>query len=150
MIRNLFLIALLIVSFSSCAPDTLYTGVHTTGNSWKADSTATFDINLTENQDHSAYIYLKHNGNYGYSNFFLFSELTFPDGMVRTDTLQYFLAQPDGKWLGSGWGDLKSIKLLYPVQFEQTGNYKLELRQGMRETDLEGIEQIGLAIEALN
>ncbi len=148
--RQLAICLLLISSLIACGPKEVHSAMNTTGDSWPEDISQVFEFEISEQGNYASHIFLKHNNNYGYRNLFLFSTLTYPDGNSRTDTMQYYLSQPDGKWLGKGWGELKTIKLLFPPKLDQVGKYKLDLRQGMREAKLEGIEQIGLTIEVLN
>ncbi len=150
MIKQLAICIFVITTFIACGSKEVHSAMNTMGAVWHEEATQSFEFEISENGNYSTHFYLKHNNNYGYRNLFLFSTLTFPDGNSRTDTMQYNIAQPDGKWLGQGWGELKTIKLYYPSKFDQIGKYKLDIQQGMRESELEGIEQIGLTIEALN
>ncbi len=150
MIRPVALCLFIISLFAACGPREVHSAMNTTGDVWPADMAQNFEFEITNEGDYTTHLYLKHNNNYGYRNLYLFTTLTFPDGNTRTDTMQYNIAQADGKWLGEGWGELKTIKLYYPTPITQKGNYTLMIHQGMRESDLEGIEQIGLTIEVSN
>ena len=50
---------------------------------------------------------LRNNNDYLYANIFFFVDVESPDGERQIDTLQYLLAEPGGKWLGSGVGEIK-------------------------------------------
>ena len=69
--------------------------------------------------------------------------------VLKTDTLQYILAKPNGEWYGSGMGDVKEIFVQYKneYKFPANGKYKVELKHGMRTDQLKGIEDIGIKIE---
>ena len=88
-------------------------------------------------------------GGYSYSNIFLFVTTTSPGGQWIKDTLEMPLANSRGKWLGSGIGDLYFIRQLfkYNVRFPTSGVYTFKIVQGMRDTDLKGIRDIGLRLE---
>ncbi len=136
--------------FIACGPKEAHSAMNTVGDAWNENNPQEFEFDIQEPGKFASHFYLKHNNDYGFRNLFLFTTLTYPDGNSRTDTMEYNIAQPDGKWLGEGWGELKTIKLLYPIALDQTGDYTLSITQGMREENLDGIEQIGLTIEALN
>jgi len=85
--------------------------------------------------------------------------MQFPNGKTITDTLEYKMANPDGSWLGTGFGDIKENKLWYKehIQFSEAGSYTFKLKQAMRRNgdvnpiaDLEGIRDVGLRIEKTN
>jgi gliding motility-associated lipoprotein GldH len=66
-----------------------------------------------------------------------------------TDTIEFFLADPTGKWLGSGLGSVNSMLLPYRtnIKFPQRGIYTFEFKQGMRQEELKGIMDVGLRID---
>ena len=80
-----------------------------------------------------------------------------PKGALKKDTLECILAQKDGKWLGSGLGDIWDIQCQFKsYRFLKQGMYTFEIEQAMRHGDLAKIEQlpgimeIGLRIEKQN
>lgn len=85
--------------------------------------------------------------------------MNFPNGKIITDTLEYEMAYPDGKFMGSGFGEVKENKLWYKekVQFPEEGVYQVEIQQAMRKNGkidpiekLEGITEVGFRIEKVN
>lgn len=119
------------------------------GKSWdKNDSyRVEFEIDDTESL-YDMIIKLRHNNSYNYSNIYFFVNVTSPEGFVQVDTVQYLLAEPTGKWLGDGVGELKTNLFLYgdQVRFPKEGTYTFEIVHGMREEQLEGFEDIGLRV----
>ncbi len=91
----------------------------------------------------------RHSTAYPYSNIYLYIKTLLPDGRYALDTLSYQLAEPDGKWLGSGYSDIKSISLPFQkdIIFPVTGNYQFIITHGMRDTLLIGMKDIGFRIE---
>ena len=124
---------------------------------WHKDSVVTFELEeLDSTKVYDLFINVRNNNQYAYSNLFLVTEIRFPQGKVISDTLEYEMARPDGKWLGEGFGDIKESKLWYKedVKFEESGNYKVSIQQAMRKNgdvdgieELEGITDIGFRIE---
>ena len=120
---------------------------------WQATDTIDFEfeIDSQENIYYNAIISLRHNNDYSYANIFFFVDVEYPNGLHRTDTLQYILAAPDGKWLGSGVGEIKYNLLKFKEnETMQSGLYKYKIVHGMRDDVLIGIEDIGLRIERSN
>ena len=119
------------------------------GGQWDKTNAINFEFEIADtNTLHNIFINLRNGENYPFSNLYLFAELEFPNGKKATDTLQCFLADQTGKWLGSGLGDIYDHRLIYKErkQFPMTGNYRLSLRQGMRTDKLEGIRDVGIRL----
>ncbi len=83
----------------------------------------------------------------------------FPHGKTITDTLEYKMADPSGKLLGTGMSDMKENKLWYKenVVFKEKGEYIVNIQQAMRENgkvngvvELEGITDVGFRVERPN
>ena len=129
------------------------------GNSWNKENTLafTFTINDSINKK-NLFINLRNNKDYGYSNLFLITQMDFPDGEVIIDTLEYDMADLTGKFLGTGFTDIKENKLYYKenITFPKAGEYTFKVRQAMRKNgevegieELEGITQVGFRIEKI-
>lgn len=82
--------------------------------------------------------------------------MTFPHGKTIKDTLEYKMADPSGKLLGTGLTDIKENKLWYKEQvvFKEKGAYLVKIQHAMRENGkvkgvvaLEGITDVGFRIE---
>ena len=126
-------------------------------NFWHKDSAVVFKINEKDTVNtYNLFLTLRNDGSYKYSNLFLITEMQFPHGRTISDTLEYTMSEPDGSWLGTGFGDLKDNKLWYRegVRFEERGMYIFSVRQAMRRNGdvdpivaLEGIRDVGLRIE---
>ena len=117
---------------------------------WHKDSVASFTVEIQDVEPgHNLYMNIRNQGNYPNSNLWLFLEVQSPDGQTLTDTVEYILAEKTGKWTGSGIGDLFDNQFLYQqnVRFEQAGEYRFLIRQGMRAIQLKGIHDIGLRVE---
>ena len=125
---------------------------------WNKDSIASFEF---EQQDTTAlynmFINIRNNNNYPFNNLFLIVELQEPgNDVVKIDTLEYQMAQPDGTLLGEGMTDVKESKLWYKEnqRFPVPGKYRVNIQQAVRESgqvpgvqELEGIMEVGFRIE---
>ena len=118
---------------------------------WNKKAEQKFEINITDAQHPKNIIFVVRNNNdYPYSNLRLivnFSDLK--NKKTVTDTLNYVMAQPNGEWIGKGFGDTKEILFQYKLdyQFPANGKYSIGVIQAMRNDNLVGIEDIGIKIE---
>ena len=124
-----------------------------TGKGWHKDSVMTFTIPVKDTlSNHNLYINIRNDINYKYSNLWLFVALEQPGGVIAKDTFELVLADPAGKWLGEGIAGIKTSMLVYKrnVFFPVTGEYKFTIRQGMRETVLPHLTDVGVRVEKVN
>ena len=117
---------------------------------WKSDNMASFVFDIEDTLGYyDVVINLRNTETYPYSNIFLFADIIFPNGKKHLDTLNAELADPSGKWYGTGIGDIydNSYKLVDNLAFPIKGEYKIQIVQAMRNNDLKGIENIGLKVK---
>lgn len=141
----------------SCKTEVVTSDYETlSGGVWNKDDLIQFPLTeLDTTQTYNMFINVRNDVNYPYSNLFLITSLTGPDGQVQQDTLEYKMAMPDGTWLGHGYGSLKENKLWYKenIVFPLSGVYTIELSHAMRKNGnvsgivgLEGITDVGIEI----
>jgi gliding motility-associated lipoprotein GldH len=117
---------------------------------WDKDSLLIFTVPITDTtHNYNIKFNVRNDVKYNFSNLWVFLEIIQPNGLSVTDTTEIGLADPSGQWLGNGFGGLKEKETLYRrnVYFPQSGNYKIKIRQGMREDKLKGISDFGIRIE---
>ncbi len=117
---------------------------------WHKDSI--YHLNW-ENTDTSSvrdlFFTLRNNTDYPYYNLYLFFKTIAPDGAAKTDTLLFYLQNPEtGEYYGRGYTGILDNKILFQEQkINQIGVYQYSLEQGMRDSLLPGILDLGLRIE---
>jgi len=120
-------------------------------NGWNKDSLMVFDVPVSDTlKMHQVFINVRNDIEYKYSNLWLFVGITQPgDTIPVTDTLEITLADPTGKWLGKGFGGMKTNETLFRknVYFPKIGTYKIEVQHGMRGKILTGITDVGIRVE---
>ena len=138
--------------FTSCESKHFYQETKDIKNEWlsKKPVEFTFSVKDTTFTKGDFGFVLRNNTSYEYSNLYLFTEFTDPKGKKMVDTLQYYIANPDGTWIGKGM-NTKEMKLVYRenLPITDTGNYKLKVWHGMRTSKLSGIEDISLIIDQI-
>lgn len=106
---------------------------------WNEDSILHFDFTIEDTlNDYRCLIHVRHSETYPYQNMWLF---------VNNDTIEFYLADERGRWLGNGKNGLIEMPVLYEesVRFSK-GEHRISIQQGMRDKDLRGISDIGVAV----
>ncbi len=116
---------------------------------WEKDKEYFFSFHI---QDTTA-IYnltfeIRNNNRYPFQNLWVFVTEEEPIGPLKRDTVECILADEFGKWHGSG---ISLFQSGFPIRtnhkFEHPGMYTFSFQQGMREQNLQGIQEIGLRVE---
>jgi len=121
-------------------------------NLWSWQDTQTFTVEITDTVSlHNIYLQVRHTMDYPMSNLYMFVEVSGPSGQQIKDTVNLVLAEPDGKWIGRGAGNLRELRLLYRknTKFGEPGSYTFSLDQGMRNPELP-VSDLGVRIERVN
>ena len=157
--RNSLSLWLLVCSLAlvSCDSNGVFDEYQSTSNAWHKDSIKQFKIQAPDSINaYNLFVNLRNNNDYKYSNLFLIVEFNFPNGKTIKDTLQYKMAEPSGKFLGTGFSSIKENKLWYKEDFvfNESGEYLVKIQQAMRENgkvngvkELEGITDVGFRVE---
>ena len=153
MMRKTFALLLLSALSIACRSGGDAVAVNAVDSSWPSPVVQRFTLEVKDAGTPKNIIFVVRNNNdYPYSNLFLITDLhKTGENRHKTDTLNYVMARPDGAWLGQGFGKVKEIDFLYRHNFvfPSNGTYILDIRHGMRQNPLPGIEDIGLKIESV-
>ena len=115
---------------------------------WEADSALCYYVNMEDSvSDYEMQITLRHTDAYAYQNLWLFVGVFKDTVCITNDTIECYLADERGMWLGGGLS-IHELPLLYKdnYHFTQSGEYKISIVQGMREDTLMGIKEVGVKI----
>lgn len=149
--RRAILPILLLTLFASCGRDIVYEETQDIDRyGWRIDSVKRFEFEIQDTTSFCDMSFLVRNtGDYDYQNLWFFVEFVKPDMTFTEDTVQLFLADDFGKWVGSGIGSIYSATYEYrdSIRFDQTGKYLINIRHGMRTDSLQGITDIGVQIK---
>ena len=90
---------------------------------------------------------VRNNNMYPYQNLWVFCSEELPIGPLKRDTIECMLADEFGKWYGHG---ISLFQSSFPIRsayyFPVKGQYTFSFRQGMRNDQLPGIQEIGLRV----
>jgi len=149
-VKNLVLIALSSLLLTACTQATMYHAYQSVDLSgWSMDSVVTFTVSVQDTVNpYDVILHVRHTDGYPYQNMWLFlNDGTADDqGVTKTDTIEFYLANERGQWLGRG-RSLIDMPVLYREQLVFTDSlYTIRIQQGMRDIQLPGISDIGVEI----
>lgn len=132
------LLFFLIVGFVSCQNENKKEVYHSfNNNTWNTDSIVSFELdNIDTTSSHDLYLMVRHTTNFKFQNLFLFTNFE-----NQQDTLELFLSEKSGRWLGKGFGEIKELKIRIKenVNFKENQDQIFSIEQAMRYEDLEKI-----------
>lgn len=154
-LTNKFLILILGATLLvSCSGNSVYNDYKELPVSgWSKDSCAKFTVPIKDTQNnYRVLLNVRNRGDYQTQNLWLFVSYQLPNKAIMKDTLECYLADNKGKWLGSGFGSMYDMPVIYlkSIKFPQAGNYTFCIKHGMRDSSLVGINDIGLEIQKLD
>ena len=132
------LLFFLVVGFVSCQNENKKEVYHSfNNNTWNTDSIVSFELdNIDTTSSHDLYLMVRHTTNFKFQNLFLFTNFE-----NQQDTLELFLSEKSGRWLGKGFGEIKELKIRIKenVNFKDNQDQTFSVEQAMRYEDLEKI-----------
>lgn len=146
--RNILIliVSLLLVG---CQGDIVYTVFKSLPNvGWEVDSSLCYQPVITDSvADYQMLITIRHTDVYPYQNLWLFVDIEQDSLLLTRDTIECYMANERGEWLGGGL-TVHELPLLYSdnYQFANSGEYQISITQGMREDTLVGIKEVGVKI----
>ena len=147
--KKLILLILINVSLLSCNRNLVFSEFQSLPMmGWEADSVLVYDPQIVDSTSkYELQIIIRHTDKYPYQNLWLFVDVKKDSTILRRDTLESFLADDRGQWIGYGMR-LYELPILYldKLNLPQGGDYEVVIQQGMREDTLPGIVDVGLKI----
>jgi len=148
------LILLIVFSFFSCDQDMVFDNYKTIPNQWHKDSLIMFEFELKSNL-YNSFINVRTDQSYKFNNLFLIITVQDSLKIIMKDTLEYKMADSNGKLLGRKVLNTFQNKLIHKenTKFE-SGKYLISIQHVMRKINqisglklLDGIINIGYRIE---
>ena len=143
-------ILLTLLSVMSCSRGILYTDtVKMNDEKWSMYDPAKFSCSINDTTgSYNLTVSVRTSTSYPYRNIHLFIVTSFPSGTSITDTIHGSIRNEQGEWMGKGVGDIRELTIPYKsnVFFPESGEYHFKVIQGMRDTVLNGVYDLGLKI----
>lgn len=153
--RHTFTLALLAaLLFTACDGSVFYDHREAVDeHGWLPTESVNFDVEVPDTT--TVYHFLvgvRNSISYPYANTFFFLTTTFPDGSTARDTLEFPLADADGRWLGKRTGRYIDTRFYFRrnARFPMEGHYRFSITNGMRDSAIAGLKDVGLRIEYSN
>jgi gliding motility-associated lipoprotein GldH len=141
-----FLVILLAGMFTSCRHNIVYSEfISIPSGEWSIDSLPRFDFAIEDNKtSYDIILHVRHTERYPYQNMWLFVQ----DNRQHSDTIEFYLADDRGRWLGDKHHGFIEMPVLYEsnYHFPDTGKYCILVQHGMRDSVLCGVMDIGVEI----
>lgn len=145
------ILSLLLLSNLSCSDSRIFDDVQgMESDEWKSFDIIKFNVSVSDTATaYDILVHIRNTNKYEYSNLWMFVETSSPNGAVIRDTVEFFLADKSGEWLGDGISSVNSLLVPYKsnIRFPYRGVYTFKFQQAMRNDILHGIKDIGLRIQ---
>lgn len=134
----------------SCGPTPFFEDTYDfKDHSWGAGESPSFEF--VSNDTSIAYnfiVTLRTTPEYEYSNLWVFMYIKNPGGELRKDTLNFPLAEPDGKWIGKSTGSVVEHEMLigWNKKFPKKGEYQIRFEQAIPDPEVEHVMDLSLRI----
>lgn len=118
---------------------------------WYYKNPVPFDVQVLDtNKFYNVYVNLRISADYRYNNIFMWVNTTNPARKTDQRRIEIRLADDGGKWLGKGLGDIFDYRfpVFQKIKFPNSGFYRFELEQNMRDDTLAHVKAVGVRVEA--
>ena len=129
--------------------DIIDTNVEMPSHIWSYSNRVKTIVEVADpSQPLNIYFKVRNTNNYRYSNIFILLHISGGGMKKHTRRFQCKLAEVDGKWTGSGSGNLFTnvVPLLTDYKFPNKGKFLLEIEQNMRDNPLHEISDAGIKV----
>lgn len=135
---------------TSCDSNRVYEENFSIENStWHKDDVKEFAFDITDTLSPlDLFVNIRTTSDYPYSNLHLFLYSEYPNGYSDKDTLEFLLAEPNGKWLGEHSGTVVEFRIMiaHGGVFSTPGKYVFKIQHAMREDELPEILDVGFRV----
>lgn len=147
---RLFSLLMLLSLMVGCSGNTVYEDYFEFNQTeWEHQKVVSFQVPITEPGNYNIYAMVRHTNEYNYSNLWMMLYTQKPDSSVTKQRFELTLAEPDGKWIGDGFGSnidqVVKLRSNYPI--DQVGNYIFSIQHDMRLTVVPSVKSVGLKLE---
>jgi len=143
----------LILGFTSCDNSVIFEeNQGFEDNTWRYEDVKTFSFTMKDSMTPcKIYLNMRTTLDYQFSNVYMNLYSSYPNGNQDTAALEFFLAEPNGKWLGEVSGTVieNSAMINKGAYLVDPGTYSFKIEQAMFDNDLGEIIDVGIRVEHL-
>ncbi|RYE25612.1 MAG: gliding motility lipoprotein GldH [Sphingobacteriales bacterium] len=149
------LIFVLLACFTSCIKSPYYQKEYSLPqNAWQYQFKPSFKFEITDTTAaYNLFLHIRHTEAYPFSNVWVWIYTKQPgDSSFAKSRIEIPLAEPTGKWMGRGAGEIWEQRLALTAGdkamiFKKAGTYEIRMEQNMRINPLPEVLQVGLRVE---
>lgn len=142
---------LVMTVFQSCDSRKVYEeNLPIPNNVWEKDAIKSFEFEVEDTLSPiNLIINLRTTVDYPYQNIYLFLYSEYPNGVMDKDTIEFLLAEPNGKWFGENSGTIVEFTGMIASggRFSTAGKYVFKIQHAMREELLMEVVDVGFRVE---
>jgi gliding motility-associated lipoprotein GldH len=119
---------------------------------WTYNHVVPFEFSIADtNARYNIYLNIRIAGTYPYSNIWISGTRQDANGTLSKKRYEFILAYPDGKWTGSGLGDIIDNRFLMEegIKFSLIGDYRYSFHHDMRVENLPSVIDVGIEVEKM-
>ncbi|MCX6233044.1 MAG: gliding motility lipoprotein GldH [Bacteroidetes bacterium] len=149
--RTFTFIALSILILTSCSKSNIYEKRQDFDNyTWNRMKSLFFEVPVKDTEsEYNIYLTVRHITQYPYDDLKVNFTIYSPSGEERTTMHTIKIKDSQGKFIGSGAGDLWDVEFLAKekIVFNQAGTYKFQIDNLMDYLDVVGLADFGIRVE---
>jgi gliding motility-associated lipoprotein GldH len=121
-------------------------------NIWKQRVKPVFKVNIKDTSKIYTFgITIRTSTEYKYSNLWIYLNTTTPDGQKVREPFEIKITNPDGSWIGKKTGTIVAHTIYFKNRkMPKPGLYFFEIEQGITETVVDEVLDIGLLVEEVS
>ena len=110
---------------------------------WHTDSSLSFKYKISNPKlTYNTNLKIRHTTNYPYQNLFLFTSFLKQNTIIKKDTVEIFLCDKKGAWLGSGVGGMREVNKTLNHNIIDSGLHEIRIEQAMRYKEKRNIKYL--------
>ena len=103
MLKKVLFFSFSCILIVSCSKEDILFELKNTKGSWHKDSIVAFNFEAQDTiNNFDMFLHVRNTEEYKYNNLYVITSLYYPKGKVEVDTLEYYMAYPDGRLMGEG------------------------------------------------
>lgn len=145
------ILCFLFLVLSACTSSSVFDrNVEINHQSWSNNDVKEFSVPISDSVSrYTLYLDTRHSLQYPFSDLALSVQVIHPDKQEKKYRLTLQLAESDGRWKGTGSGNIFQNQVLFlkDYHFTDTGIYTFKVKPIMNLNPLPGIVNVGLRVE---
>lgn len=139
-------------TLAACDKQTIYHSYQSLpAEGWRKKDTLSFNVEVPDSFTYyKLSIEVRNRNDYPYQNMNLSIRYIAPTDTISlpADTIQFSLADKEGKWKGTGWGSLYQSEFsIGSVRIGKPGNYQFKIAYTFPDQSLNGVNDIGIKLK---